>query len=298
MLDELSSPDATNLASYWGRLKTEYADDFRFDPVERQNLIAHLDAGGRKEDARRLRALPGFAPVEVSGNNYGPSLNLSSGMVADLPLHGSPVDLCHPNATPAIHGAVPTPDRHDRPNMAYRFSGDSASIEIPKNADYDNAGSISVTAWVRPHKPAAYSAWVSQVGPRWGSQWRLGFGPNPATQWGATIFGTRWTDYWVSGDGLPVDMWTHTAAVFDQTLGELHLYVNGKEVRTLHDLGPWGASPGPILIGAQRDDGLFFNGDVGEVRVYRRTLNAAEVTAISMLDENSAKASCVQSTSK
>jgi predicted alpha/beta superfamily hydrolase len=295
ILDELSSPGNINLATYWERLKTEYADDFRFDPVERQNLIVYLDAGGRREDAAHLRGLPGFAPPQVLGNNYGPGVNLSAGMVADLPLHGSPVDLCHPDATPVVHGAVLAPDRLNRANLAYRFSGDSASIEIPKNADYDNAGSISVTAWVRPHKPAAYSAWVSQVGPRWGSQWRLGFGPNPTAQWGATIFGTRWTDYWVSGDGLPVDTWTHTAAVFDQTLGALHLYVNGKEVQTVPDLGPWGASPGPILIGAQRDDGLFFNGDVGEVRIYRRTLNAAEVAAISSLKlEDSSKSSCIQ----
>jgi hypothetical protein len=35
---------------------------------------------------------------------------------------------------------------------------------------------------------------------------------------GATTFGTRWTDYWVDDGKLPVDTWTHTAAVFDQTL--------------------------------------------------------------------------------
>jgi hypothetical protein len=167
--------------------------------------------------------------------------------------------------------------------MAFRFIGDGAFSEFAKSPDYDNAGSVTVAAWVRPHKPAAYSAWVSQVGPRWGSQWRLGFGPNPAAQWGATIFGTRWSDYWVSGDGLAVDTWVHTAAVFDQTIGELRLYVNGKEVQTIHDLGPWGASQGPILIGAQRDDGLFFNGDVSEERVYRRALNGAEVAALSQL---------------
>jgi predicted alpha/beta superfamily hydrolase len=298
MLDALSSPDSTNLAAFWERLKTEHADDFCFDPAERWNLIAFLDTAGRKEDATRLRALDGFAPGEVVGNNYGPGVNLTAGMVADLPLHGSPVDLCHPDATPAVHGAVLAPDRHNRSNMAYRFSGDEAFIEIPKNADCDNAGSISVTAWVRPHKPAAYSAWVSQVGPRWGSQWRLGFGPNPAAQWGATIFGTRWTDYWINANGLPVDTWAHTAAVFDQALGELHLYVNGQEVQTTHDLVPWGASPGPILIGAQRDDGLYFNGDVGEVRVYRRALSGAEVAALSKLDEDSSKSSCTQQTSK
>ena len=288
--DALASHEHTELGAAWQSLQTEYKEDFRFDPVERLNLVASLEARSRNEDAARLRALPGFAGSEGNVNNYSSPVDLNSGLVAFLPLHGSAVDECHPAATPSIHGAVPAPDRRGRENMAYRFSGDGAFIEIPKNSDYDNAGSISVTAWVRPHKPAAYTSWVSQVGPRWGSQWRLGFGPNPAAQWGATTFGTRWTDYWVDGDGLPVDTWTHTAAVFDQTLGELHLYVNGSEVQTVHDLGPWGSSPGPILIGAQRDDGLFFNGDVGEVLVYRRALNSAEVVAISKLDTASSTA--------
>jgi predicted alpha/beta superfamily hydrolase len=281
MLDELSSPDKTKLAAYWENLKTEYAPDFRFDPAERQNLIAWLDANNRASDADQLRAIPGFAAPASQLNNYGSIIDLNSGLDAFIPLHGSATDLCHPDAKALIHGALPAPDRNGRANMAYRFSGEGAFIEFPKNPDYDTAGSITVSAWVRPHKPAAYSAWVSQVGPRWGSQWRLGFGPNPTAQWGATTFGTRWTDYWVSGDGLPVDTWVHTAAVFDQTLGILRLYVNGREVQTIHDLVPWGSSPGPILIGAQRDDGLFFNGDVGEVRVYRRTLNSAEVAVLS-----------------
>ncbi|WP_348264615.1 alpha/beta hydrolase-fold protein [Telmatobacter sp. DSM 110680] len=285
MQDALATHERDDLIAAWQRLRTEYSDDFRFDPVERQNLLASLEARGRKEDVARLRALPGFAGPNVTGNNYGSDVDLKTGLVADLPLHGSAVDLCHPASAAVIHGAELAPDRRGRENMAYRFSGDGASIEIPKNSDYDNAGSTSVTAWVRPHKPASYTAWVSQVGPRWGSQWRLGFGPNPASQWGATIFGTRWTDYWVDGDGLPVDKWSHTAAVFDQTLGELHLYVNGHEVQTVHDLGSWGSSSGPILIGAQRDDGLFFNGDVSEVRIYRRSLNSAEVGAISRLED-------------
>ena len=284
ILDGLSSAGKHDFTAYWETLKTEYADDFRFDPAERQNLIAWLDASARKADADRLRDLSGFAATGLLLNNYETAVDLKAGLVADLPLHGSAVDLCHPGGTPTIRGAIPAPDRFGHPNMAYRFSGDSAFIEIPKDPDYDNAGSITVSAWMRPHKPAAYSAWVSQVGPRWGSQWRLGFGPNPTAQWGATTFGTRWTDYWAPGGSLPVDTWVHTAAVFDQTLGVLHLYLNGREVQTVHDLVPWGSSQGPILIGAQRDDGLFFSGDVSEVRVYRRALNAAEVAALSKVD--------------
>ena len=283
LLDALTD-DKTDLAAFWHGLQAEYGNDFRFDPLERQNLIASLEAAGRKQEVARLHTIPSSASEAAVPNNYGSSVDLNAGLIALLPLQGSAVDLCHPESKATVHAATGAPDRHGRANMAYSFNGSGAYIEFPKNANYDTAGSISVTAWVKPHKPAAYSAWVSQVGPRWGSQWRLGFGPNPTSQWGATTFGTRWTDYWVNGEGLPVDTWVHTAAVFDQTLGRLRMFVNGREVQSQDDLVPWGSSQGPILIGAQRDDGLFFDGDVGEVRVYRRALNGAEVEAISRIE--------------
>jgi len=286
MLDAVSS--GGDLAPLWALLHAEYADDFRFDTADQVNLIAALQARGRKEDSARLSAVPGFGGAKAQ-NNYGSNVDLNAGLVAHLPLRGSTEDICHPGADGVVHGAAPAPDRHGKENGAFRFDGKGAYIEFPKNPDFNNVGSISVTAWFRPHSPAAYSAWVSQVGPRWGSQWRMGFGPNPAAQWGATTFGTKWTDYWVNGEGLPVDQWVHTAAVFDQTLGELHLFVNGREVQTVYDLVPWGASDGPILIGAQRDDGLFFNGDVSDVRVYRRTLNSTEVEALSKADADGRK---------
>lgn len=288
MLDQLSSGNAASLPASWDRLRAEHADDFRFDSIERQNLIQALEARGRKDDAARLKALPGFQASGGVGNSYGTSVDLSSGMIADLPLDGSAVDRCHRDAKAAVHGAVPAPGRHGREGKAYRFSGKGDFIEFPGNPDRKTAGSVSVSAWVRPHTPAAYSAWVSQVRSTWGSQWRLGFGPNPATQWGATTLATRWTDYWVNGEGLPVDHWVHTAAVFDQTMGELHIYLNGREVQSYSGLAPWCASSGPLLIGAQRDDGLFFDGDVAEVRVYRRVLNTAEVTALSKVEGDSA----------
>lgn len=279
LMDALSSGNP-NLAAFWTGLQADHGEDFRFDAIERANLMASLEESGRKEEAARLRAIPQFAVEAGVPNNYGAKIDLNAGLVALIPLQGSAVDLCHPDAKVVIHDATPAPDRNGRANKAYGFSGSGAYIEFPKNDDYDNSGSVSVTAWVKPHKPAAYSAWVSQVGPGWGSQWRLGFGPNPAAQWGATTFGTRWTDYWVNGETLPVDTWVHTAAVFDQTLGRLRMFINGREVQSQDDLVPWSSSKGPILIGAQRDDGLFFNGDVSEVRVYQRALNAAEVAAI------------------
>jgi len=287
MLDEMSADNKANLTTFWERLRAEHGDDFRFDAVEQQNLLQSLESQGRKDDAARLRSLPGFEAHSMMGNNYGSGVDLNNGLVAFLPLEGSAVDVCHSDVKANVHGAVAAPDRQGREGMAYRFNGQGAFIELPGNPDLSTAGSISVSAWIRPHSPAAYTAWVSQVRSDWGSQWRLGFGPNPTTQWGATTLATRWTDYWVEGHGLPLDRWVHTAAVFDQTLGELHIYLDGKEVQIFTGLAPWCASKGPLLIGAQRDDGVFFNGDVSDVHVYRRALNAAEVAALSKLESSS-----------
>jgi predicted alpha/beta superfamily hydrolase len=290
LLDALAASDGGSLASTWQLLQSDYKDDFRFDSVERANLLAALEARGKKEDAERLRSLPGFADgLDAAGlvpNDYGDAAHLDVGLVADLPLAGPPADLCHPDSKPKIQGAVPAPDRHDKADGAWRFSGNGDYLEFPANPDYATADSVTVSAWIRPHSPSAYTAWVSQVSSLgWGSQWRMGFGPTPTSQWGATTFNGRWSDYLVNGDGLPVDKWVHTTAVFDQTLGELHVYLDGRELQTFHGIAPWAASKGPILIGAQRDDGVFFNGDVSDVRVYRRALNAKEVEALSRLDD-------------
>ncbi|HEY3705207.1 MAG TPA: LamG-like jellyroll fold domain-containing protein [Terracidiphilus sp.] len=300
LLDAVNSPDATGLASTWQLLRSSYSSDFRFDPIERANLLAALNARGKKEDPARLRALPGFSDglddKSLVPNDYSDAVHLDAGLVADLPLASPPADLCHPDSKPKIQGAQSAPDRHDKPDSAWRFSGNGDFLEFPASPDYANAGSLTVSAWVRPHGPASYTAWVSQVSSLgWGSQWRLGFGPTPTSQWGATTFNGRWSDYMMSGDGLPVDKWVHTVAVFDQTLGELHIYLNGRELQTFHGIAPWAASKGPLLIGAQRDDGVFFNGDVSDVRLYRRALNPKEVEALTHLD-NTSSTSTAQTT--
>jgi predicted alpha/beta superfamily hydrolase len=288
ILDALAAKEDNSLSALWERLQTEYSGDFRFDAAERQNLIEYLAATGRKDDASRLQALPGFAVSGLAPNNYGAEVHLDAGLMAHLLANGSAIDSCHPGKTATVHGAVPAPDRGGKPNAAYRFHGQGDFIQFPNNGDYSTSGSISVSAWVRPHHPAAYSSWVAQATMRGPSQWRLGFGPSPDAQWGATTYGTRWTDYWVPEEGFRTDTWNHTAAVFDQTLGILRIYLYGREIKTIYNLVPWNASSGPLLIGAQRDDGIYFDGDVSDVRVYRRALNPAEVEALSKLDSSSA----------
>jgi predicted alpha/beta superfamily hydrolase len=283
LMDQLSQGGPDDLSALWEELREDYADVFRFDPVDSQNLLAYLEASGRSAEASALRALPGFV-TEVPGaslNNYGEGVDLEAGLAAHVAMDGGPHDLVGTSTRVEVKGAVPSADRRGHEGGAYSFDGKGSFIEITGNPGLEADGSLTVSAWIRPRTPAAYTAWVCQ--PRsvgWGSKWRLGFGTAGAEQWGATTLTTRWTDYWTKRAAVPVGKWVHTAAVFDQTLGSITLYLDGQPVEELWGLMPWSASTGPLLIGAQRDDGLFFDGDVGEVRVYNRTLSAAEIAAL------------------
>jgi hypothetical protein len=59
----LASADDHDSAASWRSLKAEFAENFRFDPVERQNLIAWLDANARKTDAEPASTRPELQPL-------------------------------------------------------------------------------------------------------------------------------------------------------------------------------------------------------------------------------------------
>jgi len=74
--------------------------------------------------------------------------------------------------------------------------------------------------------------------------------------------------------------WFHVAATFDGEVGELVIYLNGKEAgrRTGAScrIGPSGRH---IAIGV-RDRGAFLNGSVDDVRIYKRALGPGVIAAI------------------
>ncbi len=283
LLDSLAESGREGLPAFWASLRGEYASYFRFEPLDLANLLAYLEANNRKEDAAALRSLPGFAP-DAEGmalNNYGAGVDLNVGLASHIVMDGSPRDLAGGATQFKVQGAAPCADRHGREGKAYRFNGRNDYISITGNSALRAGGSLTVSAWIRPRAPKAYAAWISQVrSAGWGSKWRVGFGSSPDSQWGATTLTTRWTDYWTRGAGIPAGNWVHVAAVFDQVLGNLKLYQNGKLVKEFFGLAPWAASTGPVLIGLQRDDGIFYDGDIGEIRLYNRTMNAQEVAAL------------------
>ncbi|KAA6460963.1 hypothetical protein DYQ86_11855 [Acidobacteria bacterium AB60] len=282
LLDCLAASGRDGLAPFWSSVRNEYAPYFRLDPLDLKNLAAYLESQARKEDAAALRSLPAFpSPSKDDAlNNYGSAIDLERGLAARIVMDGNPRDLANAASQFKIQGALPTTGRDGKENGAYRFDGKS-NISVTGNPALQSAGSLTVSAWIRPRVPTAYAAWISQVrSAGWGSKWRVGFGASPNSQWGPTILATRWFDYWKNGDELPVGKWVHTVAVFDQTLATLKLYRDGKIAKEFYGIPAWESSTGPLLIGLQRDDGISYIGDVGEVRIYNRTLSAQEVTAL------------------
>jgi hypothetical protein len=74
---------------------------------------------------------------------------------------------------------------------------------------------------------------------------------------------------------LPLNTWTHLAATYDATT--LRLYVNGVQVGSRAVSGALLTSTGVLRIGGNSIWGEFFQGRIDEVRIYNRSLTAAEI---------------------
>jgi hypothetical protein len=79
---------------------------------------------------------------------------------------------------------------------------------------------------------------------------------------------------------VPDGEWTHVVVTADQTVGQVRYYVNGKPAGGSSALVPFLASPAPLFVGFQQDDGVFYSGDVDDLRLWDRVLGTAEVEAL------------------
>ena len=87
------------------------------------------------------------------------------------------------------------------------------------------------------------------------------------------------TEQWTQAPAsLPVNSWSHLALTYNGTTARL--YVDGAQVsQAAISGGPIQASTGALRIGGNAPWGEYFHGLIDEVRVYRKVLTAAEITA-------------------
>jgi Ca2+-binding RTX toxin-like protein len=79
---------------------------------------------------------------------------------------------------------------------------------------------------------------------------------------------------------VPIGVWTHFGATYDPTAHVLKIYVNGVQVGSASSYTLAGANSAALFIAASGSCGGNFPGNMDDVRIYRRTLSAAEIAGL------------------
>jgi RHS repeat-associated protein len=171
---------------------------------------------------------------------------------------------------PSPAGAAPT---------VMSFNGTSSRAVTSGPVLTTNA-SFTVAAWVRSTDPSTttYRTAVSQEAVS-GS----GFYLHKATdRWAFSRIPTDapGTVYRAMSVGPPaVGAWTHLVGVYDHSAGQIRLYVDGVLQQSVAFTATWNAT-GALTIGRDKYAGVlgaYFAGDIAEVRVWQRALDATEI---------------------
>ncbi len=229
--------------------------------------------------------LPSLAFAQTPATQPG---DLNSGLVLHLKLDGNAADSSGQDNAAQPTDITPAPDRAGHPNSAVHFNGTTSQIVVdPPPAGIDQA--ITVALWVKQEKAADPFIWVDVMDgngkfthPIIGQDdgyhircWQL---------WGGQSFiWHRMAEYSSCWTKKPHELnrWYHVAATFDGTMH--HLYVDGQLAHEAQGFFKY-ARGEPIRIGAKGDDTTpkhaFFTGDLDDIRIYNRALNAAEIAAL------------------
>ena len=216
----------------------------------------------------------------VSDSGATPPPTAEAGLVAYYPFDGDLVDHSGNVNNSTNNGATFVSGYK---GQALCFDGVQDFVSAPVNINPDVMPQMTMIAWARSNSTS--NGWVISHdnggydrtltidtrggGPGWsafsGSKGVLGYSP-------VTI-----------GD------WTFLAAVYDQDVETVKLYVNG--VLICEGEGKLGPGWEHIQIGSNPSHGRYFSGAIDEVRIYNRTLSADEIKALYEGEELSAPTS-------
>jgi Tol biopolymer transport system component len=206
------------------------------------------------------------------------SLDIKKGLVAYYPFNGNANDESGNNNNGKITGAVFVADKFGKSGNALNLNGVDNCVEIASSPTINITGSLSISCWIFPRRAGRWESWVAKVnnnGSR--SQWRFGFGDPAPASFGLTVWNSDWSDHWTNKKAIPLNTWSHVILVADQQQHVAYYYLNGELVDTITGIKEFSGSNDPLFIGHQKDDFVFFDGLIDEVRIYNRPLNTDEV---------------------
>jgi hypothetical protein len=219
--------------------------------------------------------------------NGGPGQCNSAGLIGHWPLDGNADDTSGNGHNGTISGATPTTGKC---GGAYNFNG-SASIDVG-NLDF-SSGQFTVSTWIRTDLPGvtdSYKDWLTKLDiPSGTGTFMLSLGDGrPGIGGGDSPYLVVWRpvgqgDVTSSATNLNYrdGNWHHVAATYQN--GSQQLYADGVLVGTRADPGPLPLNAASVVIGGIEGFGPYHHrwvGDIDEVSIYGRVLDASEISAI------------------
>jgi YVTN family beta-propeller protein len=158
--------------------------------------------------------------------------------------------------------------------QAFSFSSATHDgVTVPSGAALNPTEAITMSAWIKP--TATSNDWPYIIGKR--------SAPFGAIQYSITISNRNTFTCDITGAGVnaeggtvPLNQWSHVACTYDRNT--LRLYVNGVEVASAAGSATMVTGNEPLTIGKlDGSDIRYFDGQIDEVKIYSRSLSAAEV---------------------
>ena len=217
-------------------------------------------------------------PLYIGGSPSNSLLYTFNGSIDEVGLYNRSLSaaeaLAHYNAGKAKH-ADWGPD--GKWGSAMRFDGVNDYVRLPSL----NLSSSTLSAWVRP------DAYASACGGRGVIESGTADGyPN----YGILYYGNNFVSKVRNSAGSVVSVssvspvsasnWYHVAAVHNNATRQLRLYVNGVLESAAENVVSLPNTLAPLTVGYGQNCGVYnyFNGSIDEVRIWNRSLSAAEVT--------------------
>ena len=150
------------------------------------------------------------------------------------------------------------------------------------------SGDMTIALWVKHAALPASGSWMYYVEKGLNNSENYALGAySDAT--GTRLFfefvdSTGASQYYAQGTGtaLSAGAWTHVAAVFNHSLGQLQFFIGGQLVKSSALAQSLKSTTDPLVIGQQNITGYEFwmNGLLDDLRLYNRALTAAEVQSL------------------
>lgn len=157
------------------------------------------------------------------------------------------------------------------------FDGINDYIQIGNNSNLEMTATMAMEAWIKPNS----SSNVNQMIINKEGEYEVGLFPDGTIRWAFSNTDPGWTWY-DTGHVVSANEWTHIAVSYDN--GVVKTYAEGTLVHTYNGSGVIGDAH-PVLddlrIGGRSNNppGKYFDGLIGEVRIWSIVRTGAEISA-------------------